>query len=1084
MDYKTLPIPPLPSTQALSSASFRPPPLDGSMTLPEMYDWHFTHSPGHPVLLYTTEEGGEKIISWENCARAIYRVANEVQRRIGREPNAKNQPPTVVVIVAAVDTITYFLNIAGIFRSGYIVFPISPRNSPAAVAHLLQKGTVVSHILIGAEPASQSLVSNALQLLDVDIRDRIGKSALPTFDEMCDLDGTNHCQWSDHPPNVSFDLDCVALILHSSGSTAFPKPVYWTHYRLVQLAYCPYFGEHDMCGTRFACHSMPMFHGMGVMQTGWTAATGLIITGFDPRIPGVLPNPDTIIESSIASKSDIIFCVPSFIEAWSRNPQHVSSLSNVHGVLYGGGPLNEDIGNKLSDEGVSIFILYGCTEIGIMCPIIPKPVKRDWNYFCLAGNIKGKLREDGHGHYELVILPNPYEVPSVFNTLEDGEDAYATNDLLTPHPTKAGYWKIHGRVDDQIMHSNGEKTNPGPLEMILNQDPHIRSSVMFGRGRFYAGVIIDPKSEYAIDPINLRDLAKFRQTIWPTVERMNDFAPQHSRIFKEMIIVVSPSKPFTYTAKNTARRQVIIEDYVEEIDAIYTAVEESTQANIPLPPSWSFKHALEFTRKTVQGVMKLSIGDDADLFRHGCDSLQATWIRNTVLNALQKSTDLKPGTMPFNFVYQNPSIMSLAYYVSHLLEENSNSTQQNDAERQAREMESMVDKYARLFRQHLPSAPSPSADVVLLTGTTGGLGCLLLTALLKDPNVQKVYALNRDGGSLHDRQTKALKERGLDPDILNSPKLTLLYGKLDVRGFGLDTQTFDTIRSSITHIIHNAYPVNFNMALSSFEASIYTLRHVIDLALSSPLPDPPRVLFTSSISVVRHELDNEPVPEKYVDFAAAEGSGYSESKWVCEKLLEIASSRTSLRPITVRIGQLSGMTNGGYWNQKEWMPALIKSSVYIGCLPNLDTDVSWLPIDIAAEVIAELRNSVAPVLHLAHPHPVPWSSVFQVASQELQLPLVPYNDWFRALTSDDQSLDVIRSVDLLTKNPALRIVDFFRTPVENTEAYGEALGMRSLALNEALNNSVILRRMQEMPLSDVDVKKWIAAWSSSGFLSL
>ncbi|KAL5513471.1 hypothetical protein ACEPAH_3870 [Sanghuangporus vaninii] len=1019
MDHKTLPIPPLPSTQALSSASFRPP------------------------LLYTTEEGGEKIISWENCARAIYRVANEVQRRIGKEPNAKNQPTTVVAILAAVDTITYFLNIAGIFRSGYTIFPISPRNSPAAVAHLLQKGSV-SHILIGAEPASQSLVSNALQLLDVDIRDRIGKSPLPTFDELCDLDGTRH--WPDHAPNVSLDLDCVALILHSSGSTAFPKPVYWTHYRLVQLAYCPYFGEYDMCGTRFACHSMPMFHGMGVMQTGWTAATGLVITGFDPHMPSVLPNPDTIIESSIASKSDIIFCVPSFIEAWSRNPQHVSSLGNIHGVLYGDGPLNEDIGNKLSDEGVSIFILYGCTEIGIMCPIIPEPVKRDWNCFRLAGNIKGKLREDGHGHYELVILPNPYEVPSVFNTLEDGVDAYATNDLLTPHPTKARYWKIHGRVDDQIMHSNGEKTNPVPLETILNQDPHIRSSVMFGRGRFYAGVIIDPKSEYAIDPINLSDLAKFRQTIWPTVERTNDFAPQHSRIFKEMILVASPSKPFTYTAKNTARRQVIIEDYAEEIDAIYAAVEESTQANIPLPPSWSFKHALEFTRKTVQGVLKSSIGDDADLFRHGCDSLQATWIRNTVLNALQRSTNLKPGTMSFNFVYQNPSITSLAYCVS------------------PRVMESMVDKYGTLFRQHLPSAPSPSADVVLLTGTTGGLGCLLLTTLLKDPNVQKV----------REDWTRTS----------SSPKLTLLHGKLDVRGFGLDTQTFDTIRSSITHIIHNAYPVNFNMALSSFEASIATLRHVIDLALSSSLPDPPRILFTSSISVVRHALDNEPVPEKYVDFAAAEGNGYSESKWVCEKLLEIASSRTSLRPITVRIGQLSGMTNGGFWNQKEWMPALIKSSVYLGCLPNLDTDVSWLPIDIAAEVIAELRNSAAPVLHLAHPHPVSWSSVFQAASQELQLPLVPYNDWFRALTSDEQSLDVMRSVDLLTKNPALRIVDFFRRPVENMDAHGETLGMRPIALHEALKNSVTLRRMQEMPLSDVDVKKWIAAWSCSGFLSL
>lgn len=48
-------------------------------------------------------------------------------------------------------------------------------------------------------------------------------------------------------------------------------------------------------------------------------------------------------------------------------------------------------------------------------------------------------------------------LPSVFNTTINGVPAYATGDLLTPHPTKPNLWKIFGRVDDQIMHSTGEK---------------------------------------------------------------------------------------------------------------------------------------------------------------------------------------------------------------------------------------------------------------------------------------------------------------------------------------------------------------------------------------------------------------------------------------------------------------------------------------------------------------------------------------------------------------------------------------------------------------------------------------------------
>lgn len=50
-----------------------------------------------------------------------------------------------------------------------------------------------------------------------------------------------------------------------------------------------------------------------------------------------------------------------------------------------------------------------------------------------------------------------YHIPSVLNTVYEGIDGYASSDLLKPHPTKSGYWKVFGRTDDQIMHNTGEK---------------------------------------------------------------------------------------------------------------------------------------------------------------------------------------------------------------------------------------------------------------------------------------------------------------------------------------------------------------------------------------------------------------------------------------------------------------------------------------------------------------------------------------------------------------------------------------------------------------------------------------------------
>ncbi len=42
----------------------------------------------------------------------------------------------------------------------------------------------------------------------------------------------------------------------------------------------------------------------------------------------------------------------------------------------------------------------------------------------------------------------------------------------------------------------------------------VQSSVIFGRGRFQAGVLIEPKPEHAFDPEDLNGLSSFRDVSW------------------------------------------------------------------------------------------------------------------------------------------------------------------------------------------------------------------------------------------------------------------------------------------------------------------------------------------------------------------------------------------------------------------------------------------------------------------------------------------------------------------------------------------------------------------------------------------
>ena len=52
------------------------------------------------------------------------------------------------------------------------------------------------------------------------------------------------------------------------------------------------------------------------------------------------------------------------------------------------------------------------------------------------------------------------------NTKIGDREAYATSDLVMRHPTKPDLWKIVGRMDEQIILSNGEKVRH-PLVLCL-----------------------------------------------------------------------------------------------------------------------------------------------------------------------------------------------------------------------------------------------------------------------------------------------------------------------------------------------------------------------------------------------------------------------------------------------------------------------------------------------------------------------------------------------------------------------------------------------------------------------------------------
>ncbi|KAI0672433.1 acetyl-CoA synthetase-like protein [Trametes maxima] len=1045
--------------------------VDKGLTIPELYDVHAKSNPNYPLFVYHDGEQ-RQFITYAAANPAIDRAARYIASGLGpradvTNPNAKLP---IVAILANADTITYFCTVIGVLRAGCTAFLVSTRNGAAGVADMLRR-TGASQLVMSRENTLRELARDALALLGeykILIRD------MPVFEDLFPPAGipAGNSAFEAHVElPKSYDIESWALILHSSGSTSHPKTVPWTHKRLAFIGYSPLVCELDTSRSVMGCHGTPMFHGLGAFMFGSSPICGYIVAALKPATPPTFPTPDIVWQGVVTTKSDFTWT------EWGRDPEKVMVLKRIQGVFFGGAPLNQEVGDALASQGVNLFTVYGCTEVGGVNEFVRPNPGMDWAYFRPTTRSDVRLMPRDDNKYEVVVVSNPTLPLPMTNTKVDGQDAYATSDLVEPHPTKPNLWRIFGRADEQIMLSNGEKTNPLPIETIINEDPHIKHSVMFGRGRFQNGILIEPMPEFAIDPKDPAQVEAFRNKIWRTIERANDFAPRHSRIFKEMILVTSPSKPFQFNVKALPRRGAILTDYEQEIEELYKQVEESTQSDLKLPEVWDESSALSFVREVVQHTLNRPIPDDADIFRNGGDSLQATFIRNTIIRAVHEADASAAKHVPTNLIFQAPTISALSKTVLAIL---TDAEAAHNASRTPEELWKYVEKYSANFPARpatLVERPSAAKDVVLITGTTGGFGCDALEHLLREERVERVYAFNRKGSNALERQHAQFRTRGLDESLLNSPKFVLVEAALHEPGFGVDPALLDEVRQSVTHILHNAWKVDFNLSIHSFEHDIQGARNLVDLALSSPYAQAPSILFVGSIGVFGSYKGPSPAPEAALDDpTTAFGAGYAEGKWVTEHVLQNVTKERGVHTVVMRLGQVTG-NKVGYWNEKEWFPALVKSAQFQRCLPDLEGTVSWIPGYESAKAFTEMRHSPQPFLHLVHPRAVPWHDLIAPLATELGVPLVPYATWLRELEKT-ASAGAAGEVDRMKANPALRLLPFFKAFRATPDL--EPGGMVRLSTDKSTAVSDALANLPK--LSAESARGWLAAWKRAGFL--
>lgn len=646
----------------------------------------------------------------------------------------------------------------------------------------------------------------------------------------------------------------------------------------------------------------------------------------------VIPTAASTLSLLRLSNARSLMSVPSILEDLLYLPRSegVNALSTLDFVAVGGGPIKSSVGAALIEAGVKLLNHMGATEIGAIAPIfLPNP-DYDWRYLLLRKDIGLRLEGPGDGSGLFKLIGRPF----------GWSQEFPVQDLLQCNPRAPdSQFKILGRSDDLIVLATGEKVLPRMMEMTVANDCRVKEAIAFGDGRFNVGLIIEASID--LDVKDEGQVSSYVEEIWPSVLAGNEFTDNHGKITsKEMIVITAPSyKRLARTDKGSLSRKTIVQDFAEEIDAAYRKAEREGIEAIP----GSVEDTKTWLKALVGDIIRISPEDPAwsdldDFFELGMDSLQATILRRKILASITKS-GCGFGKLSPDFIFKCPTINTL----HALLSGNASDSGCERAER----MNEMVRKYASNIRS-LPAPTMAPTAIVLLTGSTGSLGSFLLAQLTALPYVCKVICLNRRVNSLsskdlYSRQKAALSRGGITIPASSWDKIAIYEAELKIPSFGLADSDYDTLRS-VTHIIHNAWPMDFNRSLESFEPHFHATQNIISLALLANESNPqnrPRILFTSSVAAVgRHPAltGSALIPEEPMhDAQVTDHFGYAEAKWVCEQLIEEASRIHAgrIETASVRIGQLTGSESSGAWSPKEHFPSILKSSQTIGSLPDI-----------------------------------------------------------------------------------------------------------------------------------------------------
>lgn len=425
---------------------------------------------------------GSLELTYEQFNERINRLANAFADR-GVQPGER-------VAYLGENSAEFLETLFALGSIGAVFVPLNTRLAgPEVTFHLEDSGSkllVASHTM---EPLAVAGVEGSAveRIIFVDDGARVpaeeGRLSLPV-EQYADVLASAATQ----RPRVNVQLDDLALILYTSGTTGNPKGAMLSHKNLTWNAY-NVISDMSISNDEVALMISPMFHvaalGMGVLPT--LLKGGHLI--LEPRF-----NPGRALELIERHKATFISGVPTTYQMLAEHPDwDGTDISSLQNLTCGGSAVPLRILETYEDRGLSFTMGYGMTETSPGATTLPARYSREKMGSAGLPQLHTHIRVADFEGNELppnevgeVQIQGPNVISGYWNRPDANESSFVTDDSGTwfrsgdmGYMDDDGFLFISDRLKDMII-SGGENIYPAQIEQELAQLESIASVAVFG----------------------------------------------------------------------------------------------------------------------------------------------------------------------------------------------------------------------------------------------------------------------------------------------------------------------------------------------------------------------------------------------------------------------------------------------------------------------------------------------------------------------------------------------------------------------------------------------------------------------------